>query len=111
MSRGFSVFKQILSLSQLKARISTDHFLPLALGPLSPRITGITRIPSNILLRSRSGHAELAASLASGIAAASFRSAAEKDTAESPTAIAGTHKGKKLRICGFEGMRICGLRV
>ena len=27
-----------------------------------------------------------------GIGAASFRSAAEKDTAESPTATAGTHK-------------------
>ena len=28
--RGFSVFIQILSLSPLKARICTDHFLPLA---------------------------------------------------------------------------------
>ena len=69
-------------------------FSSLSLCLLSPRITGITRIPSYFLLRSRSRHAEPAASQASGIAAASFRSAAEKDTAESPTALAGTLKGR-----------------
>ena len=40
-----------------------------------------------------------AAPPALGIGAASFRSAAEKDTAESPTATAGTHKKNLPRIC------------